>query len=128
MAGGGNMGRVGAREIVAVDEGDRARHGHSMRMLRVMMPQTSNVWPSAANLLDQDARRVSERITAYALYTDPPLGRVGMTLAEARNSGRQSSWSQQRLDRLPRGHRGVPRMVTGRQSLVNARKIMLQWL
>jgi hypothetical protein len=49
-------------------------------------------------------------------------------LAEARNSGRQSSWSQQRLDRLPRGHHGVPRMVTGRQSLVNARKIMLQWL
>jgi hypothetical protein len=43
-------------------------------------------------------------------------------------TGRQSSWSQQRLDRLPRGHHGVPRMVTGRQSLVNARKIMLQWL
>jgi hypothetical protein len=31
----------------------------------------------AANLLDQDPRRVSERITAYALYIDPPLGRVG---------------------------------------------------
>jgi pyruvate/2-oxoglutarate dehydrogenase complex dihydrolipoamide dehydrogenase (E3) component len=43
----------------------------------------------AANLLDHDPRRVSERITAYALYTDPPLGRVGMTLAEARNSGRR---------------------------------------
>jgi pyruvate/2-oxoglutarate dehydrogenase complex dihydrolipoamide dehydrogenase (E3) component len=40
-------------------------------------------------LLDHDPRRVSERITAYALYTDPPLGRVGMSLAAARNSGRR---------------------------------------
>jgi pyruvate/2-oxoglutarate dehydrogenase complex dihydrolipoamide dehydrogenase (E3) component len=37
----------------------------------------------AANLLDHDPRRVSERITAYTLYTDPPLARVGMSLAEA---------------------------------------------
>ena len=42
----------------------------------------------AANLLDNDARRVSDRITAYALYTDPPLGRAGMTAAEVRKSGR----------------------------------------
>ncbi len=41
----------------------------------------------AANLLDGDRRRVSDRITAYALYTDPPLGRAGMTEAEARKSG-----------------------------------------
>ena len=34
----------------------------------------------AANLLDGDTRRVGERIPAYALYTDPPLGRVGMTV------------------------------------------------
>ena len=33
----------------------------------------------AANLLDHDPRRVSQRIAAYALYIDPPLGRVGMT-------------------------------------------------
>ena len=39
----------------------------------------------AANLLDNDTRRVSDRILAYALYTDPPLGRVGMTEAEVRN-------------------------------------------
>jgi pyruvate/2-oxoglutarate dehydrogenase complex dihydrolipoamide dehydrogenase (E3) component len=43
----------------------------------------------AANLLDGASRRVSERIPAYALYIDPPLGRVGMTEAEARASGRQ---------------------------------------
>jgi pyruvate/2-oxoglutarate dehydrogenase complex dihydrolipoamide dehydrogenase (E3) component len=42
----------------------------------------------AANLLDSDQRRVSDRITAYNLYTDPPLGRVGMTEAEVRKSGR----------------------------------------
>ena len=43
----------------------------------------------AANLFDQDARRISDRIQAYALFIDPPLGRAGMTEAEARNSGRK---------------------------------------
>ena len=42
-----------------------------------------------ANLLENDPRRVSERIPAYALFTDPPLGRVGMTETEARASGRR---------------------------------------
>src|SRR5215475_1906865 len=42
----------------------------------------------AANLLDNDPRRVSDRITAYALYIDPPLGRAGMTEAEVRKLGR----------------------------------------
>jgi len=37
-----------------------------------------------ANLLENDPRRVSDRITAYALYTDPPLGRAGMTETEIR--------------------------------------------
>ena len=43
----------------------------------------------AANLLDNDKRRVSDRKTAYALYIDPPLGRAGMTETEARKSGRK---------------------------------------
>ncbi|HDR9072587.1 mercuric reductase [Burkholderia vietnamiensis] len=43
----------------------------------------------AANLLDDDPRKVSDRIPAYALYIDPPLGRVGMTLAQAKQSGRR---------------------------------------
>jgi pyruvate/2-oxoglutarate dehydrogenase complex dihydrolipoamide dehydrogenase (E3) component len=43
----------------------------------------------AANLLDGDSRRVSDRKTAYALYIDPPLGRAGMTEAEAKKSGRK---------------------------------------
>ena len=42
----------------------------------------------AANLLDGERRRVSDRILGYALYIDPPLGRVGMTEAQARASGR----------------------------------------
>ncbi|MBB4187093.1 FAD-containing oxidoreductase [Sinorhizobium terangae] len=43
----------------------------------------------AANLLDNDPRRVTDRIPTYALYIDPPLGRAGMTESEARNSGRK---------------------------------------
>jgi pyruvate/2-oxoglutarate dehydrogenase complex dihydrolipoamide dehydrogenase (E3) component len=42
----------------------------------------------AANLLDHKRRQVSDRILAYALYTDPPLGRVGMTETEVRRTGR----------------------------------------
>ena len=42
----------------------------------------------AANLLENDPRRVSDRLTCYALYTDPPLGRVGMTETEVRRTGR----------------------------------------
>jgi pyruvate/2-oxoglutarate dehydrogenase complex dihydrolipoamide dehydrogenase (E3) component len=42
----------------------------------------------AANLLDNDPRRVTDRILCYALYTDPPLGRVGLTEAEVRKSGK----------------------------------------
>jgi pyruvate/2-oxoglutarate dehydrogenase complex dihydrolipoamide dehydrogenase (E3) component len=42
----------------------------------------------AANLLDGDSRRVSDRVGAYALYIDPPLGRAGLTETEARRSGR----------------------------------------
>ncbi|WP_077080732.1 FAD-containing oxidoreductase [Mycobacterium numidiamassiliense] len=44
----------------------------------------------AANLLDDDPRRVSDRITTYALYIDPPLGRAGMTVREVRESGRKA--------------------------------------
>ncbi|HEX7249545.1 MAG TPA: FAD-containing oxidoreductase [Burkholderiales bacterium] len=43
----------------------------------------------AANLFDGDARRISDRIPCYALFIDPPLGRAGMTEAEARKSGRK---------------------------------------
>jgi len=41
----------------------------------------------SGNILDGQQRRLSDRIPAYALYTDPPLGRVGMTEAEVRQAG-----------------------------------------
>jgi pyruvate/2-oxoglutarate dehydrogenase complex dihydrolipoamide dehydrogenase (E3) component len=44
----------------------------------------------AANLLDKDPRRVSDRIPAYALYIDPPLGRAGITEADALKSGKRT--------------------------------------
>lgn len=56
----------------------------------------------AANLLDGDTRRVSDRITAYALYTDPPLGRAGMTEAEARRSGRRILVAKRPMTRVGR--------------------------
>jgi len=43
-----------------------------------------------ANLLEDDPRRLSDRILAYGLYIDPPLGRAGMTEAQVRESGRKA--------------------------------------
>jgi pyruvate/2-oxoglutarate dehydrogenase complex dihydrolipoamide dehydrogenase (E3) component len=56
----------------------------------------------AANLLDGDQRRVSDRITAYALYIDPPLGRAGMTETEARKSGRKALIAKRAMARVGR--------------------------
>ncbi len=56
----------------------------------------------AANLLDNDPRRVSDRITAYALYIDPPLGRAGMTEAEVRKSGRKALLAKRPMTRVGR--------------------------
>jgi pyruvate/2-oxoglutarate dehydrogenase complex dihydrolipoamide dehydrogenase (E3) component len=44
----------------------------------------------AANLLDGDPRRASDRILCYGLYIDPPLGRAGMTETQVRQSGRRA--------------------------------------
>jgi pyruvate/2-oxoglutarate dehydrogenase complex dihydrolipoamide dehydrogenase (E3) component len=44
----------------------------------------------AANLFDGEHRRVSDRITTYGLFIDPPLGRAGMTEAEVRKDGRKA--------------------------------------
>jgi pyruvate/2-oxoglutarate dehydrogenase complex dihydrolipoamide dehydrogenase (E3) component len=43
----------------------------------------------AANLFDKDPRRISDRIQTYALFIDPPLGRAGMSEADAQKSGRR---------------------------------------
>ncbi|WP_376703460.1 FAD-containing oxidoreductase [Mesorhizobium sp. ISC25] len=56
----------------------------------------------AANLLDNDPRKVSDRIEAYALYIDPPLGRCGMTEAAVRKSGRRALVGQRPMTRVSR--------------------------
>ncbi|SHE96872.1 Pyruvate/2-oxoglutarate dehydrogenase complex, dihydrolipoamide dehydrogenase (E3) component [Kaistia soli DSM 19436] len=56
----------------------------------------------AANLLDDDPRRVSDRVEAYALYVDPPLGRVGMTEAAVRKSGRPALIGTRPMSRVAR--------------------------
>jgi pyruvate/2-oxoglutarate dehydrogenase complex dihydrolipoamide dehydrogenase (E3) component len=56
----------------------------------------------AANLLDGEHRRVSDRILGYALYIDPPLGRVGMTLAQARATGRKLLIGRRPMTRVGR--------------------------
>jgi pyruvate/2-oxoglutarate dehydrogenase complex dihydrolipoamide dehydrogenase (E3) component len=58
----------------------------------------------AANLLDNDQRRVSDRITAYALYTDPPLGRAGMTEAEVRKAGKPALISTLAMEDVSRAY------------------------
>src|SRR5690348_18211748 len=49
-----------------------------------------------------DLRRVSDRITAYALYVDPPLGRAGMTEGEIRKSGRKALVAKRPMTRVGR--------------------------
>jgi pyruvate/2-oxoglutarate dehydrogenase complex dihydrolipoamide dehydrogenase (E3) component len=56
----------------------------------------------AANLLDNDPRRISDRITDYALYIDPPLGRVGMTETEARRAGHNVRVGKRMMTRVGR--------------------------
>jgi pyruvate/2-oxoglutarate dehydrogenase complex dihydrolipoamide dehydrogenase (E3) component len=57
---------------------------------------------ASANLLDNDPRRVSDRISAYGLYIDPPLGRAGMTEAEVRRSGRKALIGKRPMTRIAR--------------------------
>jgi pyruvate/2-oxoglutarate dehydrogenase complex dihydrolipoamide dehydrogenase (E3) component len=56
----------------------------------------------AGNLLDDDPRRVSDRVIAYALYIDPPLGRAGMTVEQVRASGRPALVGQRPMTRVGR--------------------------
>ena len=56
----------------------------------------------AANLLDHDPRRVSDRIPAYALFIDPPLARIGMTERDVRSSGRPALVGRMMMTRVGR--------------------------
>jgi pyruvate/2-oxoglutarate dehydrogenase complex dihydrolipoamide dehydrogenase (E3) component len=56
----------------------------------------------AANLLDHDPRRVSDRIPAYALYIDPPLGRAGLSDAEVLAGGRPALVAKRAMTNVTR--------------------------
>jgi pyruvate/2-oxoglutarate dehydrogenase complex dihydrolipoamide dehydrogenase (E3) component len=56
----------------------------------------------AGNLLDNDRRRVTDRIIAYALYTDPPLGRAGMTETQVKRSARKALVATRPMTRVGR--------------------------
>lgn len=56
----------------------------------------------AANLLDGESRRVSDRVLGYALYIDPPLGRAGITEREARATGRPLLVGSRAMTRVSR--------------------------
>ena len=55
-----------------------------------------------ANLFDDDPRRLTDRITAYGLFIDPPLGRVGMTEHEVRHAGRKALVGKMMMARVGR--------------------------
>ncbi|MGV3489792.1 MAG: FAD-containing oxidoreductase [Devosia sp.] len=56
------------------------------------------------NLFDGADRKVSDRIPAYALYIDPPLGRAGMNEAEVRASGRPALVATRPMTRVGRAN------------------------
>lgn len=56
----------------------------------------------AANLLDGESRRVSDRVLGYALYIDPPLGRAGLTETQARAAGRKVLVGRRPMTRVSR--------------------------
>ena len=56
----------------------------------------------AANLLDDDPRRVTDRLTCYGLFIDPPLGRIGMTEREVRATGRSALIGTRPMSRVGR--------------------------
>ena len=56
----------------------------------------------AANLLDDDPRKVTDRIETYALFIDPPLGRAGMTEAAALKAGRKILVGKREMSKVKR--------------------------
>lgn len=56
----------------------------------------------AANLLDNDSRRVSDRIPCYAMYCDPPLARIGLTEQQVRESGKPALIATRSMSRVNR--------------------------
>ncbi len=75
----------------------------------------------AANLFDDDPRRVTDRIACYGLFIDPPLGRVGMTEREVRASGRKPLVGKRMMTRVGRARefgetRGFMKVIVDAES------------
>ncbi len=56
----------------------------------------------AANLLHNGSRKLSDRITAYAIYTDPPVARIGMNAMQIRKEGRKALVGTRAMTRVGR--------------------------
>ncbi len=56
----------------------------------------------ADNLLTNAGRKWTDRVTAYALFTDPPLGRVGMSEAEVKRAGIRALAGKRPMTRVGR--------------------------
>jgi len=56
----------------------------------------------AANLIDHDPSRVSDRIPCYAVYMDPPLARIGMSEREVRATGKAALIGTRPMTRVNR--------------------------
>ena len=97
-----------ARGIVVVDEQCRTNVDHIWAMGdcngRGAFTHTSynDFEIVAGNLLDDDPRRLSDRVPTYALYIDPPLGRAGMTVDQVRKSGRKALVGKRPMTRVGR--------------------------
>jgi pyruvate/2-oxoglutarate dehydrogenase complex dihydrolipoamide dehydrogenase (E3) component len=76
--------------------------GDCMARVRSRTLRTTTTKSLPLNLLDNDSRRVSDRITTYGLYIDRPLGRAGMTEAEVRRSGRPALIGKRPMTRVGR--------------------------
>ena len=100
--------RTDARGYIAVDDQLKTSVGHIWAMGdcngKGAFTHTSynDFEIVAGNLLDDDPRRVSDRIPAYALYIDPPLGRAGMTVEQVQASGRPALVGQRPMTRVGR--------------------------
>ncbi len=75
----------------------------------------------AANLFDDDPRKVTDRIPCYGLFIDPPLGRIGMTENEVRASGRRALVGKRMMTRVGRARefgetRGCIKIVVDAQN------------
>lgn len=54
------------------------------------------------NKLEGGNRKVSDRILTYGLFVDPPLGRAGMTLSEAKQTGKKLLVAKREMSKIAR--------------------------